>query len=138
MPTYNQLIRKKRKKQKNKTNRVLGGKPQMRGTILRVFILNPKKPNSGDKKCARVRLRDGQEITAYFPGQGLGGCSEHSQVLVVAGGPHDTPGVNFTIVRGAKGADCGDETDKNSVNGQTGWVRKNSRSKYGGRKPKAR
>jgi small subunit ribosomal protein S12 len=46
------------------------GRPQMKGVCLRVGITKPKKPNSGERKVARVRLSNGKEVTAYIPGEG--------------------------------------------------------------------
>ncbi|MBI4266800.1 MAG: 30S ribosomal protein S12 [Chloroflexi bacterium] len=114
MPTISQLVRKGRKKisQKTKTpalrfvfnalkNRTLQGKgsPQKRGVCLQVKTTTPKKPNSGLRKIARVRLTNGMEVTAYIPGEGHE-LQEHSVVLIRGGRVKDLPGVRYHIVRG--------------------------------------
>jgi small subunit ribosomal protein S12 len=124
MPTINQLIRKPRKTQvaKSKT-RDLDSSPQKRGVCLIVRTMTPKKPNSALRKIARVRLSNGKEITAYIGGEGHN-LQEHSIVLVRGGRVRDLPGVRYHVVRGS--LDClGVEK------------RKQGRSKYGAKRPKA-
>ena len=123
MPTINQLVRRPRKTQKaKKKNMALDSCPQKRGVCLLVKTVTPKKPNSALRKVARVRLSNGKEITAYIPGIDHN-LQEHSIVLVRGGRVRDLPGVRYHIVRGT--LDC------LGVDG-----RKQSRSKYGARKPK--
>nr|YP_009970880.1 ribosomal protein S12 [Passiflora costaricensis]QNE88498.1 ribosomal protein S12 [Passiflora costaricensis] len=100
MPTVKQLIRKARQpvRKGNKT-RALRGCPQRRGICIRLYTINPKKPNSGLRKVARVRLTSGFEITAFIPGIGHN-SQQHSAVLVRGGRVHDLPGVRYRIVRG--------------------------------------
>ena len=118
MPTINQLVRKGRKpKTRKSTARALARCPQRRGVCLQVTTRTPKKPNSAMRKIARVRLTNGQEITAYVGGEGHN-LQEHSVVLVRGGRVRDLPGVRYHIVRGA--LDC------LGVDG-----RKQGRSKYG-------
>jgi len=123
MPTIIQLIRKNRilKKKKGKSP-ALGGCPQKRGVCIQVRTMTPKKPNSALRKIARIRLTNGQEVTAYIPGEGHN-LQEHSIALVRGGRVKDLPGVRYHIVRGT--LDC-----------QGVQNRKQSRSKYGAKKPK--
>ena len=124
MPTINQLIRKGRKKITNKTkSRALSACPQRRGVCTRVMTFTPKKPNSALRKVARVRLTNGIEITAYIPGEGHN-LQEHSVALVRGGRVKDLPGVRYHIIRGALDALGVDK-------------RRQGRSKYGAKKPKA-
>ncbi|MGL4854287.1 MAG: 30S ribosomal protein S12 [Lentisphaeria bacterium] len=124
MPTINQLVRKGReKKVKQSKSRALDSCPQRRGVCLQVTTRTPKKPNSALRKIARVRLTNGQEVTAYVGGEGHN-LQEHSVVLVRGGRVRDLPGVRYHIVRGA--------LDTLGVQG-----RKIGRSKYGAKKPKA-
>ena len=123
MPTINQLVRKPRKTQRaKKKNVALDECPQRRGVCLLVKTVTPKKPNSALRKVARVRLSNGKEVTAYIPGVDHN-LQEHSIVLVRGGRVRDLPGVRYHIVRGT--LDC------LGVEG-----RKQSRSKYGAKKPK--
>lgn len=123
MPTINQLIRQERVKALKKSkSKALKGQPQARGVCTRVFTTTPKKPNSALRKVARVKLSTGIEVTAYIPGEGHN-LQEHSVVLVRGGRVPDLPGVKYHIVRGA--------LDTAGVEG-----RKQSRSKYGSKKPK--
>jgi len=123
MPTINQLVRKGRiSKQAKIKTRALARCPQRRGVCLMVTTRTPKKPNSALRKIARVRLTNGQEITAYVGGEGHN-LQEHSVVLVRGGRVRDLPGVRYHIVRGA--LDC------LGVDG-----RKQGRSKYGAKTPK--
>ncbi len=123
MPTINQLVRNPRKVQKRRgKTRDLDACPQKRGVCLQVKTMTPKKPNSALRKIARVRLSNGREVTAYIPGEGHN-LQEHSIVLVRGGRVHDLPGVRYHIVRGT--------LDSLGVDG-----RKQSRSKYGTKRPK--
>lgn len=123
MPTVNQLVRKGRKKAKVKTaSPALENCPQKRGVCVRVYTTTPKKPNSALRKVARVRLTNGIEVTSYIPGVGHN-LQEHSVVLIRGGRVKDLPGVRYHIVRGT--------LDTTGVQD-----RKQSRSKYGAKRPK--
>jgi len=123
VPTIQQLIRKGRSsKNKKSTSPALGDSPQRRGVCTRVYTTTPKKPNSALRKVARVRLTNGNEVTAYIPGEGHN-LQEHSIVLVRGGRVKDLPGVKYHIVRGALDA-AGVED------------RRQGRSKYGTKKPR--
>src|SRR5215203_3125425 len=100
MPTTNQLVRNEREKQTKKAaTPALQGSPQKRGVCTRVSTTTPRKPNSALRKVARVRLVNGQEVTAYVPGEGHN-LQEHSVVLVRGGQVKDLPGVRYKVVRG--------------------------------------
>jgi small subunit ribosomal protein S12 len=123
MPTINQLVRKGRKKMKQKSDApALESCPQRRGVCLRVYTHTPKKPNSALRKVARVRLTNGKEVTAYIPGEGHN-LQEHSIVLIRGGRVRDLPGIRYKIIRG--NLDC------QGVGG-----RKQSRSRYGAKMEK--
>ena len=124
MPTINQLVRKGRLKIVDKTKApALQGSPQKRGVCVRVYTSTPKKPNSALRKVARVRLTNGIEVTSYVPGVGHN-LQEHSIVLIRGGRVKDLPGVRYHIIRGT--------LDAVGVDG-----RKQSRSKYGAKRPKS-
>jgi small subunit ribosomal protein S12 len=118
MPTINQLCKNIRKRKRKKGSApALRENPQLRGVCLKVFTRTPKKPNSALRKVARVRLSNGEIVSAYIPGEGHN-LQEYSSVLVRGGRVKDLPGVKYHLVRG-----CYD---------LTGLVkRKTSRSKYG-------
>jgi len=138
MPTINQLVRRGRKSQKTKSKTpalqtvfnnlkrkrksLSSGAPFKRGVCLKVTTTTPKKPNSALRKIARLRLSNGQEVTAYIPGEGHN-LQEHSIVMIRGGRVKDLPGVRYHIVRGVY--------DTQGVDG-----RKQSRSLYGAKKPK--
>ena len=136
MPTINQLVKKNRsQKTKKKKSPVLNvgfnsmerkstntDHPQMRGVCTRVGTKTPKKPNSALRKYARVRLSNGREVDTYIPGEGHN-LQEHSVVLIRGGRVKDLIGVRYHVIRGA--------LDTQGVND-----RKQSRSKYGAKKPK--
>ena len=123
MPTINQLVRKGRKKVKNKTNSpALQSCPQKRGVCTRVYTQTPKKPNSALRKVARVRLSNGMEVTAYIPGE-KHKLQEHNSVLIRGGRVKDLPGVRYHIIR--------NKLDLQGVEG-----RQKSRSKYGAKRSK--
>lgn len=123
MPTISQLIRKGRSSRTKKSKSpALKLCPQRRGVCVQVRTMTPKKPNSALRKIARVRLTTGIEVTAYIPGEGHN-LQEHSIVLVRGGRVKDLPGVRYHIVRGT--LDTAGVTD-----------RKQSRSKYGAKRPK--
>jgi small subunit ribosomal protein S12 len=123
MPTINQLVRHGREVEVTKSKSpAMQNCPQRRGVCTRVYTTTPKKPNSALRKVARVRLTTGIEVTAYIPGVGHN-LQEHSVVLVRGGRVKDLPGVRYHIVRGT--------LDTLGVED-----RKQSRSKYGAKKPK--
>ncbi|MCK9417732.1 MAG: 30S ribosomal protein S12 [Candidatus Dojkabacteria bacterium] len=134
MPTINQLVRKPRVKKKGKRTHLalamnfnplknkydLANNPFKRGVCLQVKTVTPKKPNSALRKITRVKLSNGQEVTAYIPGEGHN-LQEHSVVLLKPGRKRDLPGVKYIVVRGVY--DCA------AVEG-----RKKARSKYGAKR----
>ena len=123
MPTTQQLIRKGRKTEEETSDApALEGSPQRRRVCTRVYTTTPKKPNSALRKVARVRLTNGNEVTAYIPGEGHN-LQEHSIVLVRGGRVKDLPGVKYHIVRGALDTAGVEE-------------RRQGRSKYGTKKPR--
>src|SRR6266550_4548324 len=133
MPTTSQLVRKGRnpKTKKLATPGLKSGKgrkkrvaaPQKRGVCTRVYTTTPKKPNSALRKVARVRLTNSMEVTTYIPGVGHN-LQEHSIVLIRGGRVKDLPGVRYHVIRGTlDSAGVGD--------------RRQGRSKYGAKRPKA-
>nr|YP_010199708.1 ribosomal protein S12 [Gracilaria flabelliformis]UAD89666.1 ribosomal protein S12 [Gracilaria flabelliformis] len=121
MPTFNQLLKSSRRRKKNQTKSVALEKcPQKKGVCLKVFTMNPKKPNSADRKVVKLQLSTGKLITGYIPGEGHT-LQEHSIVLIRGGRVKDLPGVKYHLVRGP--------FDLTAVSN-----RKKSRSKYGSRK----
>ena len=124
MPTIQQLIRTERKTLKTKTKSpALRGCPERRGVCTRVYTSTPKKPNSALRKVARVKLTNGQEVTAYIPGEGHN-LQEHSVVLIRGGRVKDLPGVRYHIIRG-------------TLDTQGLEKRRQRRSKYGAKRPKS-
>jgi len=137
MPTIHQLTKHKRTNRKARTKspaltfgfNVLKNRPRdcaspfKRGICVKVFTSTPKKPNSALRKVARVKLTNGMEVTAYIPGEGHK-LQEHSIVMIRGGRVKDLPGVRYHIVRGR--LDCSG-VEK----------RRQERSKYGVKKPKA-
>ena len=123
MSTVNQLIREPRGEAAAKSKvPALGNSPQKRGVCTRVYTTTPKKPNSALRKVAKVRLTNGYEVISYIGGEGHN-LQEHSVVLVRGGRVKDLPGVRYHIVRG-------------SLDLQGVKDRKQSRSKYGAKRPK--
>ena len=124
MPTINQLVRFSREQVTWKSKApALQRSPQKRGVCTRVYTTTPKKPNSALRKVARVRLTNGIEVTTYIPGVGHN-LQEHSIVLIRGGRVKDLPGVRYHVVRGT--------LDAAGVAN-----RKQSRSKYGAKRPKS-
>jgi small subunit ribosomal protein S12 len=137
MPTFNQLVRKGRKvseqksgapalqKGYNSMKKVMTDQssPQKRGVCTAVRTMTPKKPNSALRKVARVKLTNGNEVTAYIPGIGHN-LQEHSVVMIRGGRVKDLPGCRYHIIRGT--------LDTQGVNN-----RSQGRSKYGTKRPKA-
>ena len=123
MATVNQLIRSPRKDLVVKSKAIaLQGCPQKRGVCTRVYTTTPKKPNSALRKVCKVRLTNGYEVISYIGGEGHN-LQEHSVVLIRGGRVKDLPGVRYHTVRGS--LDCAGVKD-----------RKQSRSKYGAKRPK--
>ena len=125
MPTINQLVRQGREVETIKSKSpAMQNSPQRRGVCTRVYTTTPKKPNSALRKVAKVRLTNGFEVISYIGGEGHN-LQEHSVVLVRGGRVKDLPGVRYHIVRG-------------SLDLQGVKDRKQSRSKYGAKRPKAK
>ena len=136
MPTFNQLVKKGRSDKAYKSKAPVLQKgfnalrnettnlsaPQKRGVCTKVTTVTPKKPNSALRKIARVRLTNGFEATVYIPGIGHN-LQEHSVVLIRGGRVRDLPGVRYHIIRG-------------KLDAQGVANRKQSRSKYGAKRPK--
>ena len=123
MPTINQLVRKGRVPQKAKSKvPAMEQNPQKRGVCTRVYTTTPKKPNSALRKVAKVRLTNQREVISYIPGEGHN-LQEHSVVLIRGGRVRDLPGVRYHVLRGV--------LDTQGVKD-----RKQSRSKYGAKRPK--
>ncbi len=132
MPTINQLVKSGREKQRRKSHApALEGAPQKRGVCVRTYVVKPKKPNSANRKVARVRLTNGMEVTAYIPGEDHN-LQEHSVVLVRGGRVKDLPGVRYHIIRGAM--DAGGVLPKTT--GNITQTRNQGRSKYGVKRAK--
>lgn len=137
MPTFNQLVKKGRKTKTSKSKSpalglsynairkrtVKSNSPQKRGVCTAVRTSTPKKPNSALRKIARVKLSNGLEVTAYIPGEGHN-LQEHSVVLIRGGRVKDLPGTRYHIIRG-------------TLDSQGVANRKQARSKYGAKSPKA-
>src|SRR5947207_5080961 len=122
MPTINQLCKRGRVEQKNKSKSpVLESNPFKKGVCLAVRTMTPKKPNSALRKITRVRLSNGKEVTVYIPGEGHA-LQEHSIVLVRGGRIRDLPGVRYQVIRGA--------LDTTGVQN-----RRQARSRYGAKQP---
>ena len=123
MPTINQLVRMGRDPQKAKSKvPAMDANPQKRGVCTRVYTTTPKKPNSALRKVAKVRLTNSREVISYIPGEGHN-LQEHSVVLIRGGRVRDLPGVRYHVLRGV--------LDTQGVKD-----RKQSRSKYGAKRPK--
>ncbi len=139
MPTINQLVKKGRTTNKKKskapalqfiTNTLQNNRhsdlacPFKRGVCLKVTVTTPKKPNSAQRKIAKVRLSNGTEVIAYIPGE-KHKLQEHSVVMIRGGRVKDLPGVKYHVVRGVY--------DTNPVEN-----RRQGRSLYGQKRPKAK
>lgn len=136
MPTFNQLVRKGRKRKVVKSKspalrssynalkkeEVESKSPQKRGVCTVVRTSTPKKPNSALRKIARVKLSNGLEVTSYIPGEGHN-LQEHSVVLIRGGRVKDLPGTRYHIIRG-------------TLDAQGVAKRKQARSKYGAKNEK--
>jgi small subunit ribosomal protein S12 len=123
MPTINQLVRQSRSPlgRVNKSP-ALKANPFKRGVCTRVYTTTPKKPNSALRKVAKVRLTNQREVISYIPGEGHN-LQEHSVVLIRGGRVRDLPGVRYHVLRGV--------LDTQGVKD-----RRQSRSKYGAKRPK--
>ena len=103
---------------------IMGGNPQLKGTVLKTMIMKPKKPNSANRKICKIKLSNGKIILAYIPGEGHN-LQEHSMVLIHGGRVKDLPGIKFRVIRG--------KYDLKGVEN-----RKKSRSLYGAKKLKSK
>ena len=120
MPTIKQLLKQKRKNSKKTKNSVLNMCPQKKGVCIKVYTTSPKKPNSAERKIAKIRLSNNKYIIGYIPGE-RHNLQEHSVVLVRGGRVKDLPGVRYQFIRGVYDLQCVQNRFK-------------SRSKYGCKK----
>ena len=138
MATFNQLIKGARKNLKKYRKQCIKSPPQMRGLCVEVKCMTPKKPNSAQRKIAKVKLFNtnfrnhaygqknnvkmaGKFLTVKIPGESHN-LKEYSVVLFNKRNTKDLPGVRYIVIRGA--------LDTNGVAN-----RKQARSKYGAKKP---
>ena len=119
MPTINQLSRNPRVPKSKKTELLAlktnwnslkreyspCNSPQKRGICKKVWTNKPKKPNSANRSCVRIKLNNGKEITVYIPGE-KHNLTEYSSVLISGRGAKDLPGVKYRVVRGYKSGDA--------------------------------
>ena len=123
MPTMNQLLKSPRKtKTRTVGTPALQGCPQKKVSCIKLLIRSPKKPNSGERKIARVKMPNGQRLLVYIPGE-KHSIAEHASVLIQGGKTKDLPGFKYKIIRGA--LDAKPTAD-----------RKRARSLFGVKKPK--
>ena len=120
MPTIKQLLKYARKSAQKKKNSILNSNPQKKGVCIKVYTTNPKKPNSAERKIAKVRLSTGKYTIGYIPGE-KHNLQEHSVVLIRGGRVKDLPGVRYQFIRGVYDLQCVQNRFK-------------SRSKYGCKK----
>lgn len=120
MPTIKQLLKYARKNSKKKKSSILNLNPQRKGVCIKVYTTNPKKPNSAERKIAKVRLSNGKYTIGYIPGE-KHNLQEHSVVLIRGGRIKDLPGVRYQFIRGVYDLQCVQNRFK-------------SRSKYGCKK----
>ena len=120
MPTINQLLNNSRKKKKKKIKTVaLQKNPQRKGVCVKVYTTNPKKPNSAERKVAKVQLTNGKLIIGYIPGEGHT-LQEHSLVLIRGGRVKDLPGVRYHFIRGIYDL----HADQNKIKARSKYGRK--------------
>jgi small subunit ribosomal protein S12 len=98
MPTLKQLLVQNKKNKKNKKKFYFFNSPQKKAVCLKVYSINPKKPNSANRKVAKVKLSNGKVVISYIPGEGHS-LQQHSLVLVQGGKAKDLPGVKFRLIR---------------------------------------
>tara|TARA_R110002050_G_scaffold223817_4_gene359754 strand:+ start:236 stop:616 length:381 start_codon:yes stop_codon:yes gene_type:complete len=123
MATRSQLIENQRKKKfRSARKAALQGNPQKKGTIVKLIVRSPKKPNSANRKLAYVRLVTGKKVYGYIGGMGKHGLQEHSVVLIRGGRIKDLPGVKYRLIHGVY-----------DFPGTAG--RRTARSKYGAKSP---
>ena len=129
MPTIHQIARKNSSsfrlpKKKFIIAKALLGRPQLRGVCIRVYTTKPKKPNSANRKVAKLKLSTGKRIIAYVHGSG-NNLQQHSVVMVRGGRRRDLPGIHYQLVRG-----------KYDFSAPESFVRMKRRSKFGTKRPK--
>jgi len=126
MPTLHQLsVRGRKHKRRRSLVAALSGAPMRRAIVVKMAITTPRKPNSAKRRYAKIRILFNDKVVhAKVPGSGHPGIQEYSNVMVEGGSPPDTPGVNYTLIRGLL------DFDKHES-----WGRTKKRSKYGKKRP---
>jgi small subunit ribosomal protein S12 len=131
MSTTNQLVKNPRRKPKRKSEApALLGAPQRSGSVIKVSVIKPKKPNSANRVVVTVRLTTGQVVRAYVPGE-RNNLTEHSHVLIRGGRVPDLPGIRYKVVRGALDCAPGEGPTTCTPANQPKVYRRKGRSKYG-------
>lgn len=99
----------------------LNGNPQKKAVCLKVLTMSPKKPNSANRRIAKVNIAHfDKRLTIKIPGE-THNLQQHSTVLVRGGRVRDLIGVRYLGIRG--------KYDLSGVKN-----RKTSRSLYGVKK----
>ena len=73
--------------------------PFVRGIILKLLIVTPKKPNSARRPVCKINLINNFKCLSHIPGIGHN-LRKHCVVLIKKKGSRDLPGVNFSCIRG--------------------------------------
>lgn len=110
---------KKPKKIHSKINKKLEGCPQKKGVCEKVRTVHPKKPNSANRKIAKVVLSTGVKALVFITGSGHN-LHDHARVLVRGGKTPDLPGLHYRMIKG-----------KYDLRWQEEFTRLNRRSKFG-------
>jgi small subunit ribosomal protein S12 len=89
-------------KQTLNSSNPLSGNPQKKAVCLKVTTMSPKKPNSANRRIAKVniiRMNDRLSLKLKIPGEGHN-LQQHSTVLLHAKRVRDLIGVSAIAVRG--------------------------------------
>lgn len=119
MSTIHQSAKIRKNKNKTCSTRLLFNCPQRKGTISKLRLVSPKKPNSAKRRVAKIRMNTGHNLIAKVKGQGTT-LQPYSVVLVCGGRANDVPGVRYNLIKGAL-----------DFSWKEDYLRKKSRSKYG-------
>ena len=120
MSTLRQLYKNPRKRIRRRSRTLsLKNCPQKRGIVSRLYRVKPKKPNSAQRKVAKIKLCTNKTLLVYLPGMNFGLFPQiFANALIRGGRVRDLPGIRYKLIRG--------KYDITSI-----LHRRQARSKYG-------
>lgn len=99
MNKINYSYRFNKKKKSFKKCGKLHRRPHLKGFVLKIVIVTPRKPNSARRPVTKLKLSTKKKCISYIPGSGHN-LRKYCKVIIRGNGPRDTPNVKYRCCRG--------------------------------------